>query len=84
MNKYKAFVKVMPQREILDPQGKAVEQALNQMGLNHVADLRIGKNIEFELMAENQEAAMVVVREAAGKLLANPIMESFELKIEAM
>lgn len=71
----------MPQKEILDPQGKAVESALSHLGLSAVEEVRIGKNIEFNLQAPDKEKALELVNSAAEKLLANPIMEFFEIEL---
>ena len=71
----------MPQREILDPQGKAVEIALAEMGLDKVNDVRIGKQIEFTIAAESAEIAHARVNQATMHLLANPIMEEFTIEV---
>lgn len=81
MKSFTARVKVMPQKEILDPQGKAVESALGHLGLAAVDNVRIGKNIEFNLQADDKAKAMEMVHSAAEKLLANPIMEFFEIEL---
>lgn len=83
MTTFKAKVTVMPHTEILDPQGKAVEQALNQMGIESVDKVRIGKNIEFRIEAASKEDAEKQVDHAAKSLLSNPIMEFYEIKIES-
>lgn len=79
--KFKAIVTVMPQREILDPQGKAVESALSQMGIGLVSDVRIGKQIELNILATSSEDAKIKIEAAASKLLANTIMEEFKVSI---
>lgn len=84
MEKYLARVTVMPQREILDPQGKAVQQALNHIGIEQIDNVRIGKNIEFEIQAESLELAKLKVDEAAKSLLANPIMEFYHLDVQTI
>jgi phosphoribosylformylglycinamidine synthase len=81
---FKARVNVMPQKEILDPQGKAVEQALKQLGLSQVEDVRIGKRIEFNVQANDQDSALAKVTEAGKSLLANLIMEDFEIELIPM
>ena len=73
-------VKIMPLKELLDPQGKAVLGGLNNLGLNAVSDVRIGKNITLDIEAVDAEAAKSIAKEAASKLLANPVMEYFEIK----
>ena len=74
-------VKVMPLKELLDPQGKAVMGGLRNLGLNAVSDVRIGKNITLEVEADSREQAKQVAEEASKKLLANPVMEYFEISI---
>jgi phosphoribosylformylglycinamidine synthase subunit PurS len=78
---YTVQVKVMPLKELLDPQGKAVMGGLSNLGLNNVQDVRIGKNITLQVDAVNAEAAKQVAEEAAKKLLANPVMEYFEIAV---
>ena len=74
-------IKVMPLKDLLDPQGKAVMGGLQNLGLNNVSDVRIGKHIDLQIEAENKEAALVTAEEAAKKLLANPVMEVFEITV---
>jgi phosphoribosylformylglycinamidine synthase len=69
------------QKEILDPQGKAVEHALKQIGYSNVENVRIGKRIEFLIQADSEEAANQKVSEASKGLLANLIMEDFQIEL---
>jgi phosphoribosylformylglycinamidine synthase len=78
---FTAQVKVMPLKELLDPQGKAVMGGLANLGLNGIKDVRIGKNITLQVEAETADAAKLVAEEAAKKLLANQVMEMFEVII---
>jgi phosphoribosylformylglycinamidine synthase subunit PurS len=78
---YTVQVKVMPLKDLLDPQGKAVMGGLNNLGIQNVADVRIGKHIDLQIEADTKEAALAVAEEAAKKLLANPVMEFFELTV---
>ena len=78
---FTAQVKVMPLKELLDPQGKAVMGGLSNLGLNGIQDVRIGKNITLQIEATSQEAAKAIAEEAAKKLLANQVMEMFEVYI---
>jgi phosphoribosylformylglycinamidine synthase PurS subunit len=80
--KYTAHINVMPHKELLDPQGKAVNSSLHNLGLTHVQDVRIGKHITLSIEASSKEDAEKVTREACKKLLANPVMESFDFTIE--
>ncbi len=79
---FTAHATIMPLRELLDPQGKAVNSSLHNLGLTEVENVRIGKHITLTLNAENKEAAEKRVREACEKLLANAVMESFEITVE--
>jgi len=78
---YTAQVKVMPHKELLDPQGKAVLGGLGNLGLSGIKDVRIGKNITLQVEAATEQEAKQVAEEAAKKLLANPVMEMFEVFI---
>jgi phosphoribosylformylglycinamidine synthase len=72
----------MPQKEILDPQGKAVESALRSLSSMEVGQVRIGKRIEFLIDAESSESAKTEVETLSQKLLANLIMEDFHVSLE--
>jgi len=74
-------VKVMPLKELLDPQGKAVMSGLGNLGLQSIQDVRIGKNIALQVEASSAEEATAIASDAARKLLANPVMEQFEVII---
>jgi phosphoribosylformylglycinamidine synthase len=78
---YTVQVKVMPLRELLDPQGKAVMGGLKNLGLNGVEDVRVGKNVTLQIDASSVEQAKKIAEEASKKLLANPVMEYFEVNI---
>jgi phosphoribosylformylglycinamidine synthase subunit PurS len=78
---YTVQVKVMPLKDLLDPQGKAVMGGLQNLGLNNVTDVRIGKHIDLQVEADSKEAAMEAAENAAKKLLANPVMEMYEVAI---
>ncbi len=79
--KFIAEVKVMPLKNILDPQGKAVQMGLKSIGYNNAEQVRVGKNIELVIEAENAEVAKTQAEEMSKALLANLIMEEFEVKI---
>ena len=80
--KYNVQVKVMPLKELLDPQGKAVMSGLTNLGLKNIEDVRIGKNISLQIEAANEDEAKKLAEEASKKLLANPVMEYFEITIQ--
>jgi phosphoribosylformylglycinamidine synthase PurS subunit len=74
-------VKVMPLKELLDPQGKAVMSGLQSLGISNVNDVRIGKSIALQVEAASAEEARKIAEEAGRKLLANPVMEYFEIAV---
>jgi phosphoribosylformylglycinamidine synthase len=78
---YKATVRVTLRNSILDPQGKASRHALNNLGLQEVDKVRIGKLIELEVNADSEDQARSITETACKQLLANPVMEDFEIDI---
>ncbi len=78
---YKAIITIMPHKELLDPQGKTVKKNLPNIGVEEVADVRIGKHIEMVLEAQSDTDAKDKVELACSKLLANVIMESYSYQI---
>jgi phosphoribosylformylglycinamidine synthase len=82
MAKFQAEIDVMPKKEILDPQGKAVTGSMKNLGLSEIHNVRIGKHISLEIEADNAETAHTKVEKACKSLLANLIMESYSYKIE--
>ncbi|MBK7440549.1 MAG: phosphoribosylformylglycinamidine synthase subunit PurS [Bacteroidetes bacterium] len=79
---YKAEINVMPLKELLDPKGKAVAGSMKNLNLNAVQDVRIGKHIQLHIEAGSKAEAEQIATEACKKLLANAIMESFEIEIK--
>ena len=78
---YTVQVKVMPLKELLDPQGKAVMGGLQNLGLGNIQDVRVGKNITLQVEAGSPDQAKAIAEEASKKLLANPVMEYFEISV---
>ena len=78
---YTVEVKVMPLKDLLDPQGKAVKGGLENLGLDGVEDVRVGKNITLMISADSEDKARKIAEEASKKLLANPVMEYFEIAL---
>ncbi|MFM7724088.1 MAG: phosphoribosylformylglycinamidine synthase subunit PurS [Bacteroidota bacterium] len=74
----------MPHDALLDPQGKAVTQAMGTIGLNEIQDVRIGRHIRLFVDANDADMAKAKVEEACKKMLANAIMESYSFSIEAV
>ena len=79
---YKAKVDVTLRESILDPKGKAAHHALENLGLNAVQNVRIGKLIELDIDASSEDDALSIATEACSKLLANEVMEDFKIHIE--
>jgi phosphoribosylformylglycinamidine synthase subunit PurS len=73
-------VKVMPLKELLDPQGKAVMGGLRNLGIT-IGDVRIGKNIQLQVEASSPDEAKKIAEDASRKLLANPVMEYYEISV---
>lgn len=72
-------INILPHKELLDPQGKAVTGSLHNLGLGAVTDVRIGKHIVLHVEASSPEEAKKLAEEACRQLLANPVMEHFEV-----
>jgi phosphoribosylformylglycinamidine synthase len=81
---YKATVRITLRPSILDPQGKAIHHALDSLGYGAVEDVRSGKLIELKIATDDAAEAERVAREAAEKLLANPVMEDFTVAVEPL
>ena len=77
------FVKVMLKPGVLDPQGKAIADALHRLGYGAVSDVRAGKLFRIEVDTDDPKAAREVGSQMAEKLLANPVIEDYELVLEA-
>lgn len=78
---YNVQIKVMLLKDLLDPQGKAVQAGLKNLGLNNVQDVRIGKHITLQIDANSEEEAKAMANDASKKLLANPVMEFYEIEM---
>lgn len=80
--KYTAEITIMPLKALLDPQGKAVTMSMKNLQLSEIENVRIGKHITLEIEAPNKEEANGKVETACKKLLANPIMESYNFTLK--
>lgn len=81
MTTYTVHINIMPLKELLDPQGKAVMAGLSNLGLKGVEDVRIGKHIVLQVAAASAGEAKKIAEEASQKLLANQVMEHFEITV---
>lgn len=79
---YKATVHVTLRDSILDPQGKAAQQSLQNLGMNEIKDVRIGKRIELNINAASTEQAEAIAQDACTQLLANEVMEDYTIEIK--
>lgn len=82
MKKYQASIKIMLKSGILDVQGKTVENSLHSIGFNSMKNVRIGKFVQLEIDASTSKQANELVKSACEKLIANPIIEDYEIQIE--
>ena len=76
----KLSVLITPKVGVLDPEGRALQRALEDLGYAQVKDVQIGKLITLELDVEDSERARELVREMCEKLLANPVIEQYEIR----
>ena len=77
----KARVTVMLKDGVLDPQGEAIKQALTSLEYNTVNSVRQGKVIDLELSDTSEKAAIDSIQEMCEKLLANTVIENYEIKL---
>ncbi|MES2776286.1 MAG: phosphoribosylformylglycinamidine synthase subunit PurS [Bacteroidota bacterium] len=78
---FTAHITIMPLKELLDPQGKAVMGGLGNLGINSIQDVRIGKHITLQVEADDAAQAKEIAETATTKLLANQVMEQYEILI---
>ena len=81
MAHFRAEIDIMPHKELLDPQGKAVAAGLQKLHFEGVEDVRIGRHITIKIKAKNKEEAAAHLEEACKKLLANAIMEGYNYEV---
>lgn len=78
----KAKIIITPKKAVLDPQGKTVQNALEQMGYGGVGAVHVGKYLEIELAGNDREVARKQVEDACHKFLSNPVIEDYRVEIE--
>ena len=78
----KAKITITPKQAVLDPQGKAVQNALAQMGYNSISAVHVGKYLEIELTGADREAARKQIDDACHKILSNPVIEDYHFELE--
>ena len=79
MTRYRLSIHISPRRGILDPQGKAVTDALHSLGFKDVGDVRVGRFLVVDVDATSANAARASARSMCLQLLANPVTEDFEI-----
>jgi phosphoribosylformylglycinamidine synthase PurS subunit len=78
----KIAVNVHLKKGVLDPQGKAVLHALETLGFNDVKDVRVGKQILIDIDTEDEKKAIEEAKKMADELLANPVIENYEIEVK--
>jgi phosphoribosylformylglycinamidine synthase subunit PurS len=81
MSTYTANINIMPLTELLDPQGKAVNDSMHKLGFEAIKGIRIGKHITLQIEANSADDAKQIADDACKKLLYNAVMEKFEITI---
>lgn len=79
MSRFRIAVHIVPRKGVLDPQGKAVADALHALGFGDVRDVRVGRHLIIDADAPEPAAAEQTVREMCDRLLANPVTEDYEI-----
>ncbi|MCK9255073.1 MAG: phosphoribosylformylglycinamidine synthase subunit PurS [Bacteroidales bacterium] len=79
--KFLAQINIMPQKALLDPQGKAVMSSAKKIGFDTVNNIRIGKHIEVEIEAKDKQNAADLIDDLCKKILTNPIVESYNFNL---
>ena len=79
MSAFKVALHIVPRRGLLDPQGKAVADALHTLGFKSVSDVHVGRHVVVELDARDKADAEKEARAMCERLLANPVTEDFEI-----
>ena len=79
--RFKASIDIMPLEALLDPQGKAVTQSMDNLSLTEISNVRIGKHITLYVETSDENSAKKIIEEACKKLLCNQIMESFTFSL---
>jgi phosphoribosylformylglycinamidine synthase len=83
MSAFTVEIRVMPRASLLDPQGQAVEHALQALGFGEVERVRVGKHLVLRVDAPSRDEALARARAMCDRLLANPVTEDYDLRVEA-
>jgi phosphoribosylformylglycinamidine synthase PurS subunit len=79
MTRFRVAIHIVPRRGLLDPQGKAVADALHSLGFGGVGDVRVGRYLMLDTDAEHEDAARASAQRMCEQLLANPVTEDFHI-----
>jgi phosphoribosylformylglycinamidine synthase subunit PurS len=79
MTRFRVAIHIVPRRGLLDPQGKAVADALHSLGFAGVGDVRVGRHLMLDTDAESADAARASAQRMCEQLLANPVTEDFHI-----
>ncbi len=82
VNEYRVEVRITPRQGLLDPEGKAVENALRSLDFTEIEGVRMGRLVRLRITADSAASARARVDEMCRKLLANPVTEDYEIGIE--
>lgn len=81
---YQASVEVRFKKSVLEPQGQAILLSLHEHGDKDFSLVRVGKLIELDITAADEKSAYIKVEKIASQLLANPVMETYDIRLEAL
>ena len=84
MSRFRVAIQVVPRRGLLDPQGKAVADALHTLGFGGVSGVHVGRHLVLDVDASNEADARKLTRQICERLLANPVTEDFEIATVAL
>ena len=82
MSAFRVEVRIMPRAALLDPQGQAVEHALQALGFGDVAQVRMGKHLVLQVTAATRDEALARARAMCDRLLANPVTEDYDVVVD--
>jgi phosphoribosylformylglycinamidine synthase len=82
VNTYSVEVRITPRQGLLDPQGKAIQNALRSLDFESIADVRVGRLVRLRLAAESTAGAEALTDEMCRKLLANPVTEDYDIRVD--
>jgi len=81
VNEFLVEVRISPRPGLLDPEGKAIHNALHSLEFDEVEDVRVGKLLRMKLLADSEAGAREAAEQMCRKLLANPVTEDFDIAV---